>query len=489
MALSSRYNGPADIDSPTGTLLHVYVSQANGDDSNDGDTPEAPLATVQAYIDRFVNPPKRGRIFHLDSGSHAPWKMPVGWGWQEPLIFVGDGAGQPGDSGYTEVRAAEAAQAGTTTEVIVTTGGVTPALRGKTLRELDGSGNPTGTQRLINHVDGNDIYIDREIVGMVAGVQFDIVEPAAVFAWPADHGTAYRGAGAPAGTRTWYGSNSIPHMRTFLGFVNVGHGIDRQNSLSLFVANPVVCFGVEFAAISGVGTPSLKDSVFLAGLDKAVGAQAEPWTDAAPFIAQLGAGFPQTATEIRDHWAGWGVVLEGFMYFSHLYGFAAAAEGDGIFLTGGVSYIQGGGGRLYLRPPQMSVVSTPENASFIAVEGVAPASGMVGVEGASSHLIFTSGSSGRVLIECSDGPALYVLRGGFVYASGGDFTLRSLSTFGVECRSMGKLVVQGGGLLIEGSTPGVNDLTVDGTTGIAFGSLAGGAPQSDGGATVIQREV
>lgn len=483
MALSSRWNGPFTIDTPTGELLPVYVNLVTGDDNNDGDTPESPILNFQAYIDRFKNPPKRGRIVHLTSGVHSQWQTPLGWGWYEPLIFVGDGAGQSGDTGYTVLRAAELAQAGTTDRIVVTTGGVTSAMLGKTLRVLDGSGNPTGVARHINRVVGNDLYLNFRVTGLAAGAQFDVVESAVSFSWDDSFDVAWEGRSPNVPSTTYNTPNFLP-TNSGLCFINVEQQHSGDFSGSRFVGGPVILFGVESPDINRM---NFTDANVLAAMDVVSGI-ANPWTQIAPFIAQVGADFPQTAQEIVTNWTGWGLALTGLgsTRVSNFTGFVTASENTSVQQVHGTTTIKGGGGRLIVRPSAQMFLTTESGASFYCEQNIASA--LLTVEGPQASLRVNAGTGTVVLFENDGDIAVDVNRGATAFIAGGPCTIRSNASFGINS-TQGYTIVQGGGLVVQGSIPGTNDLTVDGAVGISLASLAGGAPQSDGGNSVVQREV
>lgn len=97
---SSPGTGPSPL--PPGSAVDLYVSQANGNDANDGLTPATAKATLAAAytVANFLAGwmlPHGLCVIHMGSGTYVWSPMPF------PLTIIGDGAGQPGDNGFTVV--------------------------------------------------------------------------------------------------------------------------------------------------------------------------------------------------------------------------------------------------------------------------------------------------------------------------------------------------------------------------------------------------
>ncbi|HEY5622299.1 MAG TPA: hypothetical protein VIV14_00965, partial [Gammaproteobacteria bacterium] len=242
---------------------HIYVAAdaANADDNGPG-TSAIPLATLNEAIQR-VNLARitRPTIVHL---ATAPVNGEVAYAFTRqlgpidlaaPLVFIGDGAGQPGDDGFTELLV-DTVDAGASSTVVPVTGGGMgiDAFFGKTL-ELT-SGTETGFRRTLNSNDATDLNLDAELAN--APAQNDglrIVEPAVritvdqtFLGLTNARPTRSNIVGVGQGGGQLFGSGSgaqIVTSRAMLYFVNLALGGDTNLPSGLYELNVVdsaVCF-------------------------------------------------------------------------------------------------------------------------------------------------------------------------------------------------------------------------------------------------------
>lgn len=168
--------------------LYVAPGAAAASDSNPGSLalPLATFAEVQRRLARIALVNVGARVVvHLASGQYE-WAATLGpIQLRGPIAIVGDGAGQPGDDGFTVLQAPAAAAAGTGLRVIVDpVGGLTVnALVGKTIEVL--SGAAVGDRRQIRSNTATDILPVRAFTAAVApGDSFRIVESGIVITLP-----------------------------------------------------------------------------------------------------------------------------------------------------------------------------------------------------------------------------------------------------------------------------------------------------------------
>lgn len=177
--MTTRQNFAGGAISVTTSRTDLYVSDINGNDSWDGSAAN-PLKTIGRATDVLAGVLGYVAVIHV--GRHA------GAGYAPPRIqsnilnanlwIVGDGAGQPGETGFTSIRASVAAAAGSTANQIVVTGGgmVVDAYRGQTVRVTTGAA--AGDYRTIRNNDANNLYPVRPFSAAVAaGDLYEVVEP------------------------------------------------------------------------------------------------------------------------------------------------------------------------------------------------------------------------------------------------------------------------------------------------------------------------
>ena len=179
---NSPGTGPSPL--PPGSNVDLYVSAANGNDANDGLTPataKATLAsayTVAIFLASTLLP--RGLcVIHMGSGTYAWSPMPF------PLTILGDGAGQPGDTGFTVVATGTSA-AGTNATGLTLAAPVTANLyRGLTLEWTSGAASG---HRLSIRDNTTTVITPVEVAGYPTstidpgvGSNFSIVRTAVIF--------------------------------------------------------------------------------------------------------------------------------------------------------------------------------------------------------------------------------------------------------------------------------------------------------------------
>lgn len=169
--------------------IYVAPGAANASDDNPGTIAE-PLETIDAAIDmingfQVILAPI---IVHLESGTYTMSQVILAHVMRERILFIGDGAGQPGDDGWTELLN-DTAQAGSSASTIVSSGGLTPeAFVGKQL--IITSGAAIDFRKTINDNDANDIIPATQVIGFAPGDTFRVVEPAVVINLNSDNAAA-----------------------------------------------------------------------------------------------------------------------------------------------------------------------------------------------------------------------------------------------------------------------------------------------------------
>lgn len=171
---------------------NIYISALNGDDANDGATPLTPIQTVSRLWGMFPANATIHRVIvvHWGSGTYtyvSPPK-PILFSDDGGLVFEGDGAGQPGDDGFTVLATGTVTSTSSTGGVtLVTDAGaawVPDEWTGKTL-EITSGGN-TGWKRSIVENTATDIeYMGRGFTSLLPGDTFRIVQSAVILENPA----------------------------------------------------------------------------------------------------------------------------------------------------------------------------------------------------------------------------------------------------------------------------------------------------------------
>lgn len=324
----------------TGARIDIYVAASVGTDTNPG-TAAAPLATVAEAIRRLdyfalISPGAPGAIIHVGSGTYQ-FTEPVGpILLAGPIFIIGDGGGQGGDDGFTQLVAPAGAVAGSGTGVLVSGGGFTVnQYRGKTLQILSGSAN--GDNRTIRSNTATDFIPASNFSAAVAATNsYRIVEPAVIFEFELASATVPNSADLISLARNIGAeSTSVLHNSTGDGavaapavyYVNVRlktkAGDADPFASPTILSSTVAFFGCEFFADAGKFLIPVFDkaSLVMAGTDyTGISGQAA----IRPFEAALATG--------RRSWAGWGIASFGtgtvsFNGFSRLEGFVALSHG------------------------------------------------------------------------------------------------------------------------------------------------------------------
>jgi hypothetical protein len=456
----------------------IFVSQANGNDSNDGLTALAALATAQPYIDAHAAGPAWPVIFKFDSGNHVGPVFPAGWGLRSPVWMFGDGAGQVGDDGFVETRAAEASLAGSTEEIIVTSGSVTNAFVSNTLEVT--SGVAVGAMRHINRVNGDDLYVGRAIAGFVPGDTFRIVRAGALLQYSGTDdfiiadgiGSRDNGQG-PAGKAPF---------RRCIGFVNIRLDFPLGAPLGPTIADStILAFGLEVSGNSGLCLGGA--SVYAAARFSPLGT---PYEDALPFIALADAGNPVDESALDLRWVGWGLakVDTSFIVLSDFMGWLTQPPaGFAVFRESGRSHVQGGSGGVQAIGACEVLVGVL--GSWYALDS-ADSNGTFWADGPGA-MIRISLDAGSAVVDAvnSAGPALLASKGAQVEVDDGSY--RSTLAHAGIAKTGSQILVGGAALVVEGSNPGVNDFSNDSGVDIATASLVLGTPFTFGRSN-IERE-
>src|SRR5690606_13149041 len=156
--------------------LDIYVS-TTGSARNDGYSPEKPVATLNHAFSLIPEHVKHRVTIHIASGTYE-WTTGLnGKFLNEHIVIVGDGAGQDGDDGFTELIAPTAAAASSSQTVVKSSGLVANAYRGKTIEILTGAA--AGDRRTIHSNTATDIVPVRQFTAAVtAGDLYRVIEPA-----------------------------------------------------------------------------------------------------------------------------------------------------------------------------------------------------------------------------------------------------------------------------------------------------------------------
>lgn len=455
----TRRTTAAVLSSFAGPIVEVFVSQANGNNANDGLTDATPIADVQTFIDRYPQGAPFGVIFHLDSGNHLEFRLLEGWGKRGSVWFFGDGAGQAGDDGFVEVRASEAALAFSTEGMIVTSGSVTTALITDTVEVL--SGVATGAVRHINRVDGDNLYVGRDIAGFLPGDSFRVVTPGAVVQLTT---TTIIASGIGNGSLTAV-TLMQPDVERCLGLVNLKLD-DTGAGLGTSLAGcTVLAFGVD------IGTLALNNSAVYSA-PQLLGAFVEtPWADALPYIIQASASNPATEAALLLRWTGWGITVPATTFLGDFLGYLTQAPGVRSKVLAAKVDLQGGGGGVYGSYRAHVAVAALSDSTWYALAGFTQSVFLI--EGGDSMMQLGA----NIDVE-SSGETIQLIRGGTVFITAG--TYRSTGTWCATVNVGTLETASGGGLVLEGSNPGVNDINIGTGTDYSLADLSIAGPFSNG---------
>ena len=436
------------------TTVHIYVSQANGVDTNSGLASTAPIATAQDYIDRFPTGPAWATIWHFDSGNHTEFSVPAGWGRVAPIWMVGDGAGQVGDDGFVEVRVAEAAVAGSTERIIVTSGSVTTALVGSTIEVT--SGVAIGAMRHINNVVGDNLYVTRGLDGMVVGDTFRVVDPGPIVQFTTPNAVIAANIGATK-LRAPIG---VPQaLRTTIGIVNMTWDFTGATGCSMPDVQ-VVAFGWK---LTGSTMGPVFGNASVSAAQEHAATTVTPWSEALPYIIAAGATNPATEAAIRLRWVGWGVsstTSNDTTIFAAIGGYLTQTLTGRCTLKGGEMLLQGGSGGLFVGDPDtLCRLEIAATSSWYAAFTSASRSLLLISHGAELRIFPTTG--GICEMTSTSHPIATILENSQLAVLGvtAVTSMIAATTSAIEVWS-GTLTIAYSGPLIQGSNPGVNDIEV-----------------------------
>ena len=171
--------------SPRNFQIDFYVDPATGDDAGPGTSPGTPLASYDEAI-RRVNTYDMigvgGRVVvHFASGAYTVTEALRGIVLRGQLVLQVDGAGKLGDDGFSVVLGSTAALAGSTNQVVKSSGLTTNQYRDLTIEILTGAA--AGDRRTIARNTTTDIIPTRNFSAAVAtNDTYRIVDSGAVFA-------------------------------------------------------------------------------------------------------------------------------------------------------------------------------------------------------------------------------------------------------------------------------------------------------------------
>lgn len=244
--------------------VDLYVSDINGNDANDGLAAATPVKTLAGALSKIMF-----QIVAFDVVIHVGAHGGAGYTWATidgytlidgaSIYVVGDGAGQPGEDGFTVVVGPTLALAGSDDTKVVSAALVADAYFGNTIEMLTGAA--AGDRRTIKENTATDILAPMRFTAAVAaGDSYRIVRPsvrvllprAYTFASPVGSTTIMCvNIGGPIVRTTDVGmADSGPRsslMLVNLGFDTVAGGFGGY-SCPEFVNSLVRLFGVEYAA-------------------------------------------------------------------------------------------------------------------------------------------------------------------------------------------------------------------------------------------------
>lgn len=278
-------SGPSPI--PPGVATDIYLSAANGNDAFDGLTPATAKATLEgAYaVATFLAAfqlPHGLCVIHVGAGTYNWAPMPF------PLTILGDGAGQPGDDGFTVVTTGVSAAGTNATSLTLAAPVAVNLYRNLTLEWRSGA---AAGHRLLIQRNATTVVFPVEVAGYPSGSidpgvgsDFAILTPAVIFLTTAIEvdGIASICDGLGASSREYYPA----------ALVNVRMVGAAATSIMLVSASRLRLFGVQF-----VGILYLIDAQIDAGFVLPDGAM-DAWA--------LRVGLAGGAADI-PLWIGWGI--------------------------------------------------------------------------------------------------------------------------------------------------------------------------------------
>lgn len=294
--------------------LYVAPDAAGASDGNVGSIAQ-PLASLDEAMRRakrfVVIGPDAPVVIHLASGTYSWTRQVCTIDLRAPLVFIGDGAGQDGDDGFTELATGTAA-AGTGAGVLVTSGLTVDALAGKTLEITSGANE--GWRRTIRDNTTTNIVPVQEFTGLAAGDTFRVLEPAVTFELPTVSFPTLASGEIPGVVGCGRGSWSVQDplstaggTRSAVAFVNMTLQPESGTSFVNFSGSTLLFHGVEVANTGSFRVMEDPATTYLMGCDfQFAFGRSQVGLD-------LGAPDPRA-------WGGWGLSL-----------FDGAQSGTGLF--------------------------------------------------------------------------------------------------------------------------------------------------------------
>lgn len=309
---AAEFMPTANSSSTTAEVLLLYVDAALGNDDNTGErlTPLASITAAEALIPDIV---KHEVVIEVAPHPGA------GYAWPTFRARVFSGAGAAIYVTFPEVNvivSGDVAQGGTTLELLITSGGLTPgALDGKTLEILDGVA--VNNRRMIRNNTTTDIIPCAEFTDTPAGASYQVFEPdpgnRLIFADA--HQPMVQGVGIPSNTGP-LGQDLDNSLGDFAPGVMLINAIlvPTGNDVTWSVDGRLVLIGCEveqaaFVRFKGMGQ-------LLCGR--------QAWNSVLP---------PSTEPSLTVHdWVGWGVFFSGGQ--SSLWGGSVPFVGGYIVVSG-----------------------------------------------------------------------------------------------------------------------------------------------------------
>jgi len=279
----------------TNSVLHLYVSDANGSDANDGLTSLTPKQTLAGVYSLLPQRANASIVIHMGSGTYETTTIPnMVLGENAFLIHLGDGAGQVGDTGYEVV---ETLTALTVTDSHTCT--VSPAITSydqysglQVYLTSNLIGRETAVSRCNNTTNVMEFTSDLE-AAFVAGTTFELRRPTVILDVP-DYRILINGLYGP-----------VSYDRGFL-FRNIRFHADKalpgDYHLLLFYSSTILMSGCSFTG----GVYCEITHVLIFASPNWFGGQTERWD------ASLGLCNPPTIAGVayQDVWKGNGLNME-----------------------------------------------------------------------------------------------------------------------------------------------------------------------------------
>lgn len=452
--------------------LDVYISDINGNDANDGLTPGTAYKTILHAIDVYSGAIGLRAIFHIGrhGGTGYTNFFHVGFLIKANVYFIGDGAGQAGETGFTIIKAVAAAQAGSTVAQVVTGGGLgVNAYLGQTVEITSGAAN--GDRRTIRNNDANNIYPCRPFsAGFAPGDNYRVVEPDVVVMFNTadpDGQPQFLVQGVNTGSVAQAGQGFSVYLvnMKWTGPANSQYGI---------YGSRVVFAGIQCDTVVGnVQCPAHQWASSVIGLGEDAGGTA--LAAATPMMAGpvVDLGLPSNTS-----WLGWtlsqrnpactgtGITLVGAHAHGSLVTNAMSVGAGGQFNCNGGNFFGGGSINPSVGAIQGGVIALtgPSAALPILITAAAPASAALQASSAGriialSNTVVTN-TNGVALGSFSDGDIATIL----------STTTGTGSTFGCSAHTGGKMWFSSTAPTVLG--PAGADITVDaaagGGAGVAF---------------------